>query len=276
MTSRTRLGLTLAAAAMLSVVAACDGSSDNASDSPGETTGATSGPATSGPETSGSTDGSTSEPSSGSPSTSEFTQGPTEDPNGSPGKRAKKSRIPAGDLPGLNDTWTWKVDSRGKGEGESLPSTCMLSSLSSIGAASTYRTDYKSPGVSADVARATVITAVFPDQHTAVLAKTVLHSWQAQCEHRLKKDLGYRHAKTTKIQKDSTDVGPAEQWLSSYGPVSDSPDDSWFQAEGFVEDADTLTYIVIANTGQDYNYETGQQPIDLALAVAAEQLKGSR
>jgi len=272
MTSRTRLGLSLAAAALLSLVAACDGGSDDASTPPDDSNGPTSTPETSG-STGAPSDGSTTGPSE-APSSSEFTQGPTENPNGSKGKRAKKSQIPASDLPGFNDSWTWDVASAGKGEGDSQPSLCMLSPLSSIGAASTYRTDYDHPGDKD--ARATVITAVFPDQHTAVLAKTVLRSWQAECQQRLKKELGYAHAKTTKIQTDSTAVGPGEQWLSSFGPVPGEPDNTWFQAEGFVEDADTLSYIVIVNSGQDYDYAAGEQPIDLALAVAGEQLKASR
>lgn len=269
MSSRTRLGLSLAAAALLGLVAGCSGGSDDTSAPPDESsaTGPSSAPETTG--STGSTDGPTDTPTS-----SEFTDGPTQNPNGSSAERAKASQIPASELPGFNDTWTWKIASEGDGEGESPPSLCMLSSLNSIGAASTYRTDYKHPGDKS--ARATVITAVFPDQHTATLAKTVLRSWHAQCLQRLKKELKYQRAKVSKIYTDSTDVGPGEQWLSSFGPVPDNPDDTWFQGEGFVEDDDTLSYIVIVNAGQDYNYEVGQQPVDLALVVAGTHLKDSR
>jgi hypothetical protein len=264
---RTRLGLSLATAALLGLVAGCDSGNDDSGASPD---GSVAGP-TSGPETSGS--GVSTGPSD-TPSSSEFTQGPTENPNGSTAQRAQDAQIPASDLPGLNDTWTWQVKSEGAGEGDSRPSLCMLSSLESIGAASAYRTDYNHPGVKN--ARASVITAVFPDQHTAVLAKTVLRSWQAQCERRLKKDLGYKRASVSKIYTHPTDVGPGEQWLSAFGPVPGRPDDGWFQAEGFVEDGDTMTYIVIVNVGQDYEYDEGQQPLDRALVVAGERLKASR
>jgi hypothetical protein len=270
MSSRTRLGLSLAAALLLSTVASCNGGSDDNSAPPDESSAP--GP-TSAPETSGSTGGPTHTPTD-TPSSSEFTQGPTENPNGSTAKRAKASQIPASEMPGLNDTWTWELASEGEGEGDSQPSRCMLSSLESIGAASTYRTDYNHPGVK--TARATVITAVFPDEHTAVLSKTVLRSWHAQCEKRLKKELGYTRASVSKIRTDPTDVGPGEQWLSIFGPVPGHPDDGWFQGEGFVEDADTLTYIVIVSVGQDYNYDEGQQPMDLALVAAGAHLKSSR
>jgi hypothetical protein len=266
MSSRTRLGLSIAAVALLGLVAACSGGSDDGAAPPDDSSaaGPTSAPETSGPATAPTT----------APSSSEFTEGPTPDPNGSPAERAKASRIPARELPGLNELWTWKLASRSDDEGTSPPSLCMLSSLRSIGASSTYRTDYKHPGVK--TARATVITAVFPDQHTAMLAKTVLRSWHAQCEQRLKKDLDYKRVSVSKIQTDATDVGPGEQWLSAFGPIAGHPDEGWFQAEGFVEDADTLTYIVMVNQGQDYNYEDGQQPLDLALVVAGRQLKSSR
>ena len=269
MSRRTRLGLSLATAALVGLVAGCNGGSDDAS-TPGESSAA-------GPTSAPATSGSAGEPTDGpttSPSSSEFTQGPTPDPNGSTAERGEKAQIPASEMPGLNDTWTWKLASEGPGDGDSQPSLCMLSPLTSIGAASTYRTDYNHTGVK--TARATVITAVFPDQHTAVLAKTVLRSWHAQCKRRLKKELGYERAKVAPIRTDATDVGPGEQWLSSFGPVPGHPDDGWFQGEGFVEDADTLTYIVIVNVGQDYDYSDGQQPLDVALAVAGKHLKSSR
>jgi hypothetical protein len=269
MSSRARLGLSLATTALLALVAACDsGSGDSASPDGSSQSGPTSGP-----QSSGATDEPTVEPTD-APSTSEFTQGPTQDPNGSTAARAKASQIPADALPGLNDTWTWQIASEAPGSGDSPPSLCLQSTFESIGAASTYRTDYKHPGVK--TARATVITAVFPDQHTAVLAKTVLRSWHAACEKRLKKDLGYRRVSVSPIQTQSTDVGPGEAWLAAFGPVQGHPDDGWFQGEGFVEDADTLTYVVIVSAGQDYNYEQGEQPAELAVAIAGEHLKASR
>jgi hypothetical protein len=269
MSSRARLGLSLAATGLLVVLAGCGGSDDAAP--PDETSAA--GP-TSAPQTSESTGQPSDGPATDSPSTSEFTQGPTQDPNGSTSARAKASRIAASELPGLNDAWKWRLASQGNGSGDSPPSLCMLTSLESIGAKATYRTDYDSP--LSKTARATVITAVFPDQQTAVLAKTVLRSWHAQCESRLKKELGYERVKVTAIRKSPADVATGEHWLSTFGPVQGRPNDSWFQSEGFVEDADTMTYIAIVSAGQDYDYEPGQEPIDLALVVGAAQLAASR
>jgi hypothetical protein len=37
-----------------------------------------------------------------------------------------------------------------------------------------------------------------------------------------------------------------------------------------------LTVLVIANVGQDYNYEAGRQPMDLAVQEAARRLIASR
>ena len=51
---------------------------------------------------------------------------------------------------------------------------------------------------------------------------------------------------------------------------------SWLQAEGFVRDGDTLTYLVMTTAGQDYNYEAGQEPMAQALGVAAKRLVASR
>ena len=69
----------------------------------------------------------------------------------------------------------------------------------------------------------------------------------------------------------------ARQWLTTYRPAaSGSPDEGWFQAAGFVADGDTLTFLVITSVGQDYNYESGQQPMDLAVQQAARTLIKSR
>jgi hypothetical protein len=261
MSGRTRHACSvLAAMALVGALAGCSGGSDDAT-APDESSATTSG---------GPTDQPTGEPTSTS-SSSEFTQGPTQNPNGSRGSRAKASRIPAGELPGLNDTWTWRVESQGPGPGESAPSLCTLSSLESVGAKSSYRTDYDS-AVSKS-AHATVITAVFPDLQTATLAKTVLRSWQAQCARRLKHQFSYENVTVGPIGKVQTDVGVGEEWLSSFGPVAGHADEAWFQGEGFVADGDTLTYVVIASIGQDYNYEPGQQPVELALAVAGAKLE---
>jgi hypothetical protein len=261
MSRRTRrLGLALAAISLAGALAGCNGGSDDDSGSP---PGQTSVP----------TESSPTEPTD-TPSTSEFTSGATENPDGSSASRARASRIPADELPGLNDAWTWRVESRGPGPGEFPPSLCTLSSLESIGASSTYRTDYDSKASKAD--RATVMTAVFPDEHTATLAKTVLRSWHAQCERRLKNQLGYKRVSVSPIDEIATDVGPAEHWLSAYGPLNDNPDEGWFQAEGFVADGDTLTYVVILSVGQDYDYEPGQQPVELALGIAGAKLAQSR
>jgi hypothetical protein len=270
MPSRTRLAAALAAPALVAaVVAGCSGS-DDGSTPPDEQS--PSGP-TSGPTSGEPTDRPSGDPTS-TASSSEFTEGPTQDPNGSPESRAQASQIPADELPGFNDTWTWQIASEGAGPGDSLPSLCMLTSLESIGAHVSYRTDYNNPGTKS--ARATVFTVVFPDEQTASLAKTVLRSWHAQCEQRLKGELKYERVGITKIRTDSTDVGTGQQWLASFGPVKGHPDDTWFQAEGFVADGDTMTYVVIVNAGQDYNYEVGQEPIDLALDVAGSYLKQSR
>jgi hypothetical protein len=268
MSSRARLALSLATTGLLGLLAGCGGSDDAAPPDETSQAGPTSAPASS------SAPGEPSDSPTDAPSSSEFTQGPTQDPNGSSSARAKASQIPASELPGLNEGWKWRLAAESRGSGDSPPSLCMLTSLESIGAKAAYRTDYDSP--LSKTARATVITAVFPDQHTAVLAKTVLRSWHAQCEDRLKKELGYQRVKVTAIRTDSTDVGTGEQWLSTFGPVNGHPNDSWFQGEGFVEDADTMTYVAIVSAGQDYDYEPGQEPMDRALVVASDHLEASR
>lgn len=268
MRTRTPLTALMAAAALIAALSGCsddpaDDTADGGSTEPGSTTSA---PAS---------DDEPTEPSETTePST---TTAPTEttepNPNGSNVKRAERAQMPADELPGLNDEWVWQQESEGEGPGERPPSVCMQTSLESIGAVGEYRTDYTSS--LDDQVRAVQLTAVFPDAQTANLASTVLNSWHAACKANAT-SLGLKKVKVGPITKVPTSVGTGKTWLTTYGPVKGHPDDSYFHAEGFVTDGDTMTYVVFISPGQDYNYPDGETPAELALKLGADYLESSR
>lgn len=195
-------------------------------------------------------------------------------PSDSTAQRARKAQIPAAELPGFNDEWSWTAAGSGPGSGRELPSVCLQSSLTAIGAVTEYRTDYGSS--LDDNSSAVQFTAVFPDEQTAVTASDVLDAWHRNCTRHATQDLGLEQVDVSNVSPVSTTVGPGMEWLTTYRPVAGDPDAAWFQAQGFVRDGDTLTYLIITTAAQDYNYEQGQEPVSLALEVAGHYLAETR
>ena len=261
---RTRTSLT-ALAAVAALMAALSGCSDDPSDDTADGTSTEPGSTTSAPP-------SDDEPTEATTS-SEPTETTEQNPNGSTVKRAERAQIPAAELPGLNDGWVWEQESEGEGHGDRPPSVCMQTSLESIGAVGEYRTDYSSS--LDDQVRAVQLTAVFPDAQTANLASTVLNSWHAACKDHAT-GMGLKQVKVGPITKVATSVGTGKTWLTTYGPVKGHPNDSYFHAEGFVTDGDTMTYVVFISPGQDYIYPDGETPAELALKLGADYLTQSR
>jgi hypothetical protein len=143
----------------------------------------------------------------------------------------------------------------------------------SIGGSVTYRTNFAS-SLSGD-ARAIQVTAVFPDEQTAITAEQVLLAWHDRCQQRVDQT-SFDDPEVSSISEVPTDVGPGRQWMTTYRPVPGDPDSTWFNAEGFVRSADMITYLVIRNAGQDYNYPRGKEPMDDALKVAGRYLRTQR
>lgn len=149
----------------------------------------------------------------------------------------------------------------------------MQSSLTGIGGVTEYRTDFTSP--LDENSWAVQQTVVFPDDLTAKTSQSVLEAWQSKCAKQAKA-LGLKKVQVGKVSTVNTPAGAGEHWLVTYRPVPGDPNAAWLQAEGFVRDGDTLTYLVMTTPGQDYNYEPGQEPMAQALGVAGKRLIASR
>jgi hypothetical protein len=267
MRRRTVLFAPLATAALLVALAGC-------SDDPGDPTADATTPS---PSTTGSTPTEPTDTETTTEPTETSTTGPTDapGPSGSALSRAKRAQIPAKDLPGFNDQWFWRKQGAGPGPGQDVPSVCQKASLTSIGAVAEYRTDFNSPLDDNDYA--VQMTGVFPDVQTVATAEQVLQAWHESCKMHATKDLGLEKVRVGDLTTVPTEVGDGVQWLTLYGPApSGSPDEGWFEAVGYVADGDTLTLLVMANVGQDYNYDAGRQPMDLAVQETARRLMASR
>ncbi len=264
---RTRSACQLATAALLTSVA-LTGCSDDEPDAGGRTS-SQSIPA--GGETRTTERMTSVQPTESEPTTSDATSTTTStaEPTSTAAQRARQAQIAPAELPGFNDEWVWDRAKSKPGTGQRPPPVCSVSNLVAIGGVLAHRTDYRS---SLDpTARAVQVTAVFPDEETAVTAEQVLSSWHASCERRLMRR-DREDVRVPPMTQVTTDVGAGQQWLTTYKPVPGQPDLAWFNAEGYVRSGDMITYLVIRSAGQDYNYPRGRQPMQLAVKQAAREL----
>ncbi len=267
--TRSSAAVALACAAVLALGACDDGTPTSADESStSEPTASSAHPTTPTETTEPTTPGETVKTETSEPPT------PKPPMDDSTAERARQTQIKPADFPGFNDQWQWDAATGSPGEGQRNQSICLHTDLVAIGGVNEYSTTLKSSADGAAVAYQ--LTAVFPDEHTAMTAETVLDNWQTRCQSYARSEKNLKHVDVSAVRDVPTVVGAGKQWMVTYRPVPNDPDSVWFNAEGFVRDGDVITYLVIRNAGQDYNYEVGQEPMDLAVAVAGDYLKKTR
>jgi hypothetical protein len=217
------------------------------------------------------------------PSSSSSQDAPTEspDPSAAPSsaapeqnsapQRAAQAQVPAGKLPGFTARWKWDRTERLPG----LASPCLRSGLVSIGAVKEVGRilhDSSAPASST----AAQVTAVFPDEHTALTAAAVLTAWHDDCAESAAAQ-GLRRVSVSPLSAVPTPVGTGEQWLvtAQRTPRRGSPAQLlvW---QGFVRDADTITLLAYTTVGPEETSPAVGSPIERGLAVAGDYLLRSR
>ena len=191
-------------------------------------------------------------------------------------RRARQAQVPLADMPGFNADWVWDRAAGRSGVRPESPasSRCMRASLTAIGGVVEYSTSYTVAGDKED--EAVLTTAVFPDEHTATMAESVLASWLAKCRTYLSHQPRIDSVAVTDDRTLATSVGTAHHRLLGFGPVEGDPDSQYFNGEGYVRDGDVLSYLVMHSVGQDYNYADDKEPVVLGLQQAADALTSSR
>jgi hypothetical protein len=278
MTRPHRLAAATLALAMAASLSACnnDSPSDGAAAGPTERSEHTT---TASEPTSPSTTSETqpSEPSEPTESTLSSAGSPTPTTHdNSSVRRAKKAQVALAVMPGFNADWVWDGAAGRAGVRPESPgsSRCMRASLTAIGGVVEYSTSYTVAGDAED--QAVLTTAVFPDEHTATMAESVLASWLGKCRAYLSHQPRVDSVAVTDDRSLSTSVGTGHHRLIGFGPVEGDPDSQYFNGEGYVRDGDVLSYLVMHSVGQDYNYADDQEPVVLGLQKAADALRASR
>jgi len=166
--------------------------------------------------------------------------------------------LPAGDLPGFNETFAWNDDMTASGEPvEGV--MCQPFGLLSIGAKSDVYRTYE--GADGSASTGLEVVAEFPDAMTAKRAYSVIRSWYGKCP---RDHDGDPHIGTFTTVPLSTS-GAAGWQLLTYGTT--------FDAHGVVQRGSRVAVVLLTlRDAQDYDYEPGQEPMVEALQRAAALL----
>lgn len=218
-------------------------------------------------------------PTSASPTVEESTTpsepSPSEDPSESPS--TTPAPLPAGplatrliepgELPGLNDEWSWREVST-KPTGPEEFGQCAKFDVLSIGATESITRTYAEEGGTTSGAGAAMQLVEFPDTKTAQRATKVLESWHDSCARRIKPSLS---TKVSALQ----DVPVSADSGSWYLVITSKPkaDEGHFHAFGMTVSGSRMALLTMDTEGQDRNYEPGEDPMELAVAMAADRIR---
>lgn len=166
--------------------------------------------------------------------------------------------LPADELPGFNETFTWQEESTKQGD-PTVPSQQCGFGLFAIGGSKVVHRSYVPAVASRD--RAFEVVGEFPDVVTAKRAYSSLSASYAKCS--VDHDGDPTVGPFTPVTFDNGAVGG---WhLLTYGTT--------FDAQGFTRRGRYIALVVLRlEDAQDYNSELGQEPMVAALQRAAELL----
>lgn len=207
----------------------------------------------------------TPEPSE-SPSTSTPTATVTVTPTGAPTPEA--ALLAGADLPQLNSTSPWAQGRTGPA-GPRPFGLCQKFDLLTIGAVTAVERTFThivhhGLGDTAvhDTAGQTV--AEFPDAQNAVRASKVIEAWHRDCAKKVKGT----NVKVRPITDVSVPTGKGWWYLVSF----ERRGEGHFHSLGMVLSGTRMTLVRMDHDGQDHNYESGQDPMELAVKAAAARL----
>ncbi len=192
---------------------------------------------------------------------------PAEEPHEPGSGTVTEALLPAADLPGFNDEFTWAEGATGSSEPRELAGACHQFEMASIGAEEVAYRSYD-PATGGD-ATAGELVAEFPDEMTATRALEVLKSWRKGCARGFR---GYDRVRVDDLTDVDTGSGTGHWYLLTYGPAEGEPDAGYFDAQGIARVGRRIAVLRLTTVGQDYNYEPGQEPMVEAVRAAAARL----
>jgi hypothetical protein len=177
--------------------------------------------------------------------------------------------LPTGLVPGLNAEWKWQDGDTGEPTADAFglcAQTAPGADLLSIGATAVVARTYFPPDDSDDNASEQI--AEFPDVNTANRAWAVLGSWHKKCGATLSAD---NHLRVGRFVSVPVQEGTARWYLLSWQPAGEET--GRFEAFGMVLNGTRIAVMRMDNSGQDYDYPAGQEPMVGMVTGAAAWLR---
>jgi hypothetical protein len=210
------------------------------------------------------TDDSPGTPQSGdSPAPATTKSGETSSPSETPPALTDRL-LPTAQVPGLNASWSWQDGETGPAASEPF-GFCAKADLASIGATEVVERSYFPPDDSDDSAAQQV--AEFPDARTASTAWTVLKAWHDRCGKSADPGIALKIRPLVNVP---VTAGSGRWYLLSWQPSGEET--GRFEALGMVLNGTRVSVLRIDNSGQDYNYPVGQEPMVGMVTAAADRL----
>ncbi|MBO9520785.1 MAG: hypothetical protein J7518_04530 [Nocardioidaceae bacterium] len=167
-------------------------------------------------------------------------------------------------VPGLNAQWHWQ-DGRTAQLGTEPSNICAQASLVDIGATNGVFRTFFPPDDSDDNAAQQI--AVFPDAKTTASAWSVLKSWQLRCGEAISADVKIRAGAPVAVR---TSADEASWYLVTSQPMGEET--GRFDAVGMIRKGTTISVLTMTNSGQDYSYPKGKEPMVAMVKAAAAKL----
>ena len=176
--------------------------------------------------------------------------------------------LSAAELPGFNEQFRWTAGATRNREPRTPFGTCQRFDMTSIGATRMVVRDFR-PVATDSRASAGELVADFADDATARRAFGVLKSWRGRCDDQLKR---YQRSRVGDLEDVKVGGGTGAWYLLVYGPPKNDPDSGWFDAQGMARVGSRIAMVEMVVLGQDYNYESGKEPMVAAVQRAAAKI----
>lgn len=220
-----------------------------------------------------------SEPSS-SPSSTEASA-PSREPSSDPSPATPKPTgpglqgmlLPDAALPGLNEQAGWRTVRTSTGEPEPPRWVCQRFSLVSNGAVNAVQRSFESTKGNATAAQVIARTV---DQRSAKRLFAVLIANARECAEQLQSIDRTPRGAVQPLSMVRVPRGSQAAWgVVLSGPVRGQPDSAYIDAVAVVQVKATVSVMSMNSIGQDYDYEPGKSPPELAIPLVASALGAS-
>jgi len=178
--------------------------------------------------------------------------------------------LPASELPQLNAELAWREAATRRTESDPPRWVCQQFSLVSNGAVTAVERTYDAQGGPT----AAQVVGRFADRRSAERGFAVLLANAEDCAEQLRRLDREPAGSVDALTPVPVDGGQAAWGVLFSGPVPNNHFDAYIDAVAVVQVDELVAVTSMSSIGQDYNYEPGQTPAELAIPLVATALRG--